>query len=419
MLKIFRRNLVVKVISFVFAILFWLFVMNQGTTAQLIPEQTYTIPLVTTGLPKNMVVMTELPSVLVRLQGINPSANINNIYAQVDLSEGKAGEQSYEIKVNTPVGTKAVDVQPSAILLQLDNVLEKTVPVEAIVSGVPADGYELGTTFVKPSAVNVRGPSSSLSKLTKVTVEVSAKGVNETIQISLPVSFRDKEGKPIFGSNSNYDILSAFPSTVDVIVPVVAKGLSSKMVPLKITSSGTPAQGKILRSLVPSPLRVQVLGTDQALKGFDALNLGPVDIDKLSEDKVFQIPIERVALPKGVSFNSGTTLSVVAQIGQGIIQKDISGVEVQIRDLGTGLEIVLEGLPESLKDVTAAQIQLWVDATGQVAGTYADAKVYWQLPPGLTMPITPQVKYSLKDKLVKGAESVSYTHLTLPTKRIV
>ena len=406
--KIFRRNLGVKVISFLFAIFIWLFVMNQGTPSTLIPEQTVSIPLVASGLPQNMVVMSVLPLVRVRLQGINPSANISDIYAQIDLSSGAPGERSYRINVIAPVGTNVVDVQPANIKLQLDTLQEKTVPVEAIVTGVPADGYQLGTIFVKPSAVNVRGPSSILSTLTKVTVEISATGANETIQITRPVSFRDKEGKPIFGPNPSVDILSAFPSTVDVIAPVVAKGLSSKMIPLKVTSIGTPAQGKILRFLVPSPSSVQVLGTPQALKGFDSLNLGPVDITNLTEDKSFQIPIEKVTLPQGVSFNAGTTLSIVAQIGPGIIQKTIPGVAVQIRNLGAGIDIdqpvtpidiVVEGLPNILKDLTSTPIQLWVDAKDQVAGPYTNVKVYWQLPPGVTMPTTPQVNYTLKAKL--------------------
>jgi YbbR domain-containing protein len=405
--NIFRRNLGVKVASLLFAILLWLFVMNQGTPDKLIPEQTLTIPLVASGLPQNMVVMTQLPLVRVRLQGINPSANIKDIYAQIDLSAGTPGERSYDIKVNAPVGTNVVDIQPANIKLTLEIVQEKTVPVEVLVTGVPADGYQWGTTFVKPSAVNVRGPSSILSTLTNVTVEIGATGANETIQISRPVSFRDKEGKLIYGPNPSVDILSAFPSTVDVIVPVVAKGLSSKIVPLRVTSSGTPAQGKILRSLIPSPTSVQVTGSSQALKGFDSLSLGPVDISNLSEDKVFQIPIEQVALPQGVSLYAGTTLSIVAQIGSGIIQKGISGVAVQIRNLGTDLEpdqlitpidIIVEGLPDILKDLTADQIQLWVDATGQAAGTYTNTKVYWQLPPGVTLQATPQVNYSLKAK---------------------
>jgi len=40
MVEIFRRNLVVKVVSFLFAILFWLFVLNQGETNKLLPEHT-------------------------------------------------------------------------------------------------------------------------------------------------------------------------------------------------------------------------------------------------------------------------------------------------------------------------------------------------------------------------------------------
>jgi YbbR domain-containing protein len=402
---VFRRNLGVKVISFLFAVLFWLFVMNQGSPDALTGDQIFTVPLVVSGLPQNMVVMTRLPSVRVRLQGINPSANIKDLYAQIDLSGGVPGERDYTITVNTPSGTKAIDLQPTDVTLKLDSIQEKTVPVEPVISGTPAEGYALGISLVRPSAVNVRGPSTVLSSLNKVTVEVSAADVTDTIQVSRPVTFRDKDGKPILGPDPSLDILSAYPSSVDVIDPVMAKGLSSKMIPIKVTSTGTPAQGKALRSVVPSPASVQVIGTAQALKGFDALNLGPVDVSNLTEDKTFQIPNEKITLPPGVNFFNGTALSVIAQIGPGAIQKGISGVTVQIRNLGAGLDIdqpvppidiVVEGLTDVVKNITADQIQLWVDASGQGAGSYTDAKVYWQLPPGVTLNTAPPVGYSLK-----------------------
>jgi YbbR domain-containing protein len=408
--NMFRRNLGFKIISFIFAILFWLFVSNQASSDTLIHEQTLNVPIRQIGLPQNMVIMTQLPLVSVRFQGFNPSPNIKDIYAQIDLSGATPGEHTYDINVKPPTGTNVVDQQPANVKLTLDTVQEKTVPVEVLVSGNPADGYQLGISFVKPSAVNVRGPSSILSTLDKVTVEISATGANDTIQVSRPVSFRDKGGNPIFGPDPSTEFLSAYPSSVDVIVPVIAKGLSSKMVPLKVTSNGTPAPGKVIRSLVASPASVQVFGTTQALKGFDSLNLGTVDISDLAEDKTFQIPIDKITLPPGVSLREGTTLSVIAQVGPGIIQKGISGVAVQIRNIGPDLEIdqsvpptdiVIEGLSDVLKNVTPDQIQLWVDATGQVAGSYTDAKVYWQLPPGVTMPTTPQVSYSLKAQAVK------------------
>ncbi|WP_407313679.1 YbbR-like domain-containing protein [Desulfosporosinus sp. SB140] len=405
MVEILRRNLGVKLLSFLFAILFWIFVMNQGTTDKLIPDQTLTVPLVVSNLPQNMIVMSQLPLVSVRFQGINPSANIKDIYAQIDLTGGTVGEHSYTIKVNTPTGTNVVDVQPASIKLVLDSVQEKTVTVQAVVSGNPADGFQMGTPIVKPSAVNVRGPSSIVGSLDKVTAEINLAGANDTVEVSRPISFRDKEGKPIFGPNPSVDILTSYPSSVDVIVPVVSKGMSSKMIPLKVTTTGTVPQGKVLSSLLPSPASVQVSGTPQALKGFDSLSIGPIDLSSLTEDKTFQIPLDKVTLPSGVTFLDGTTISVIAQIGPGPIQKTITGVPVQIRNVGTGLDVdqtiapidvVVVGLPDILKNLTADQIQLWVDASGQAAGSYSNTSVFWQLPPGVTMPTTPQVSYSLK-----------------------
>ncbi|MCO5388055.1 MAG: hypothetical protein NHB14_22275 [Desulfosporosinus sp.] len=110
---------------------------------------------------------------------------------------------------------------------------------------------------------------------------------------------------------------------------------------------------------------------------------------------------------------SGTTLSVIAQISPGPIRKSISQVAVKIHNIGEGLEleqpippvdIVIEGLSESVKDVKADQIQLWVDASGQAAGSYKEVKVFWQLPPGVTMPTTPQVNYNLKAVLENEPE---------------
>lgn len=403
--EMFRRNVGAKLAALLFAILFWLFVANQNSSDLLTGEQTLTIPLVSRGLPQNMVVMTRLPLVRVRLTGINPSVNIKDLYAEIDLSGGTPGEKIYEIKVNTPPGTKVVDLQPAEVKLQLDTVQEKTVPVQANVTGNPADGYQMGSAIIKPSSVNVRGPSSVLGMLEKVTVDIPVNGANDTIRMSPPVSFRDKSGKPIFGPDPSVDILSASPSSVDVIVPIISKGLSSKMIPLKVTSKGTPASGMVLRSLLPSPSSVEILGTPEALKGFDSLTLGPFDISNLAADKVFQVSPDKVTLPTGVSFPSGTTLTVVAQIGPGPIQKTIAGVPVQIRNIGTGLDVdqppstidvTVEGLPDVIKNLTSDQLQLWVDASGLGAGPVIDAKVYWQLPSGVTMISTPQVSFGLK-----------------------
>ena len=413
MLNRLRRNLGVKIVSVFLAALFWLFVMNEKTLEILTADQQITIPLVTARLPRNMVVMTPLPSVRVRLQGISPSTNIQELYAQVDLSGGEAGENSYAVMVNSPIGVNLVEVQPAKVQLLLDTVQEKPVHIEVVVSGYPAEGYKLGASYVRPSAVNLRGPSSILSSLNQVFVDVSVTGVSETVQVFRPVSIRDGEGNPIIGPNPSVEFLSTSPNTVDVIVPVIAEELVSKSVPLRVASSGTPAPGKILRSLILSQTNVQVLGTEQNLAGFDVLDLGVVDVTGLAEDKVFPFAVERIQLPEGVSFYEGTALSVMARIEAATVQKEIPGVGVQIRNLRADLilespiplvTVVIEGKSDILEQITPDQIELWVDAMGQAEGTYEAEKVFGQFPLGVAILTNPEVSYTLKKAVSEEEE---------------
>lgn len=403
---VFKRHLGYKVLSFILALLFWLYVTNQGTSPSVSGDQSLTVPLLTKGQPQDIIVVSKLPSVRIQVEGA-PSVNTKDLFAYIDLSDATPGEHQYQIQIEAPEGVKIQEIQPQQVTVQLDTVQEKVLPVQVKYTGTPAPGYEVGTAIVKPSAVNVRGPSSILSVLDKAIVEVSVEGADETFQVSYPVLFRDKSDKPIYGPDPSVDVLSAFPSSVDVTVPVSQQGLASKVVPVRAESQGTPAEGMALRSLNPAESSVKVLGTPEALQGFDALTIGPVDINGLSEDKVFQISPDKVVLPPGISFAGGTTFSVVADIGPEMQQQIVSGVQVKVRNIPEGLElsqnpgpldITVQGWPEVLQSVTADQIQLWVDASGLSAGSYPDTRVYYQLPPEVSLVTQPQVLLELRAK---------------------
>lgn len=406
MREMLKRNLGYKITSLVLAVLFWLWVTNQQSSAQgLYGDQTYTLPLVLRNQPSNIIVMTKLPAIRVRLQGNNPNLNVKDLYAYIDMSGSTPGEHTFTVKMDPQPQIKILDLQPQSLTLQLDSVQEKTLPVYVNLSGSPADGFQAGDPIVRPQAVNVRGPGTILNVLDKAIVEVSLTGANTAIQSSLPVLFRDKNGRPVYGPDPSVNVLTASPSTVELIVPVQPKGLASKDIPIKATPKGTPAQGMVLRSLTPSPPSVTVYGTASALKGFDALNLGPVDISGLKEDKVFTIPSDKLNLPTGVSFGAPVTFNVVAQITQGPIDKTISGVPVTVKNLAPGVDqekpippisVTLRGMPDILNSVTPDQIQLWVDAGGLAPGSYPNTRVYYQLPPGVEMVIQPEVTLSLK-----------------------
>lgn len=404
---ILRRNLGYKIASLVIAVLLWLIVMNQGTIQQSSGDQTFTIPLVTTGQPANTVLLSKLPSVRVRLQWDNVNVNTKELFAYVDLSSAGSGEKSYQVKMDVPSGVKILDLQPATVAINLDSITEKVLPVKVKLTGTPGDGFTTGDPVARPSSVSVRGASTILSGLSNVTVEVSVAGATAPVQINSPVLFRDKNGDPIFGADSGADSLSANPSSVEVVVPVQAKSAASKLIPLKVTSTGTPASGKILQALIPTPAGITLLGDENVLSSLDSITIGPLDISGLTEDKLFPISIANINLPKGVSVASGTSLSVLAQIVSAPVSRTISAVPVQVRNLDPSLEleepiapisVTLRGLPEVVNEISANEISLWVDAAGLTEGVHDNVQLYWQAPSGTEINSVPKVSVTLKVK---------------------
>jgi Uncharacterized protein conserved in bacteria len=402
---IFKRNLGYKIVSVFFALLFWIWVSYQGINGSSSIDQLFTVPLVTKGLPSNLIVMSKLPSIKVHLQG-NSALNVKDLSAYVDLSNGTVGEHTYQVDMDIlTTGIKVSEIQPAYVLIKLDVIQEKVLPVAVNISGSPEAGFVAGDPIVKPSAVNVRGPATLLGVLEKVTVELSVAGATDSLQINRPVLFRDKDGKPVYGPDPAADILLASPNNVEVIIPIQQASLSSKKIPLHVTSTGSPAKDMVLRSLSAVPAGIQIWGPAESLKEIEFISVKPVDITDLKEDKTFSISVDMLSLPKGVSVASGTNLTVLAQISSSLNRKTLSGVAVSVKNISTGLavdpalpsvEVSVQGTPEALNSLTPEQLQLWVDATGLAAGDYPNSKVLWQLPPGVEIVLIPQVDLHLK-----------------------
>jgi YbbR domain-containing protein len=402
---VFKRNLGYKIVSVFFALLFWIYVSYQGINSSSSIDDTFTVPLVTKGLPSNLVVMSKLPSIKVHLKG-NSALNVKDLSAYVDLSGGTVGEHNYQVDMDiSSTGIQVSEVQPANVSIKLDVIAEKVLPVAVVISGSPKAGFIAGDPIVKPSAVNVRGPATLLSLLEKVTVELSIEGAADSLQINRPVLFRDKDGKPVYGPDPAVDILLASPNNVEVIVPLQPASLGSKKVPLQVTTTGIPAKDMVLRSLSAVPGSIQIWGSAESLKEIEFISVKPVDITDLKEDKAFTISMDMLSLPEGVSVASGTNLTVLAQIGSSLNRKTLSGVAVSVKNISTGLdvdpalpsvEVSVQGPPEVINSLTPEQLQLWVDATGLTAGNYPNSKVFWQLPPGVEIVSIPQVDLSLK-----------------------
>jgi YbbR domain-containing protein len=195
MLKALTENWILKLVSMVFALVLWFFVMGERRV-----EVGYTVPLELKNVPSDMMIANEVPSLVdVRLSGprtmlmnLSPS----DISISVDLSDLKPGLTSFkrlEERLNIPSGLKVTRLSPSFVDVRLDRVKTKSVPVEAVFAGVPAEGYSLGEVKIKPPRVEVEGAESELKDVSEVMTEaVDIEGVKESFALIVPLNYQGK-----------------------------------------------------------------------------------------------------------------------------------------------------------------------------------------------------------------------------------
>ncbi len=161
------------------------------------------------GLPENLVVRDGMiGKVAVRLRGSSEMLRglaSRDLTYTVSLAGVQPGANVLPLNVAQMAEFRAyelVDVQPGRLVLEVDTLLEKVVPLEADVVPLPKDApLSLTQVLLEPSFVTVKGPESQIRPLEH-----------------LPVPF-DPNRDPAAGTRA-INIAIAAPAQVDITPPV-------------------------------------------------------------------------------------------------------------------------------------------------------------------------------------------------------
>jgi YbbR domain-containing protein len=111
----------------------------------------------------------------------------------IDLKPGLTSFKRLEERLNIPSGVKVTRLSPSFIDVKLERIREKVVPLKAVFSGIPAEGFQLGAVRLKPDQVTVQGAESEIKDITEVTTDpVDVEGAKESFTLMVPISYRGK-----------------------------------------------------------------------------------------------------------------------------------------------------------------------------------------------------------------------------------
>ena len=227
-----KKNKGLKFLAILLALVAWLALGSEERT-----ETTLQMVLELTNLPKNLMVINEIPSQIeVRVQGprsVIRELSTEKLHKQVDLSGAKPGSRSEIFTpggLNLPRGVVVTRIRPSAVSIELDQALIRRVEVQPVIKGSPAPGFEVAEVVISPKEALVRGPQCEINQLKYInTIPIDINKLSSSVTKDVELDFQNLaltylDSQPLFAKITIKPKLEAKTYNNIIIVPIGSTG---------------------------------------------------------------------------------------------------------------------------------------------------------------------------------------------------
>lgn len=160
----------------------WLYVMSEQNP---VIERDFVVKLQQRNVAENMVVLNAPDNIKVKVSGqrsLLGGVTEKEVIAYIDCDGRDVGQQYLPVHAQFPEG-QVVEVYPNNIYVYLDKISERTMPVETVVIGLPANDYALSKQDVSPQTVQVRGAGHRLDAMVRVVAPVDVSDKQRDFEI--------------------------------------------------------------------------------------------------------------------------------------------------------------------------------------------------------------------------------------------
>ncbi len=322
-----------------------------------------------------MVVSGSKPTVTLRLRGNRSDLNkLKNSDITIIANLAKinhAGEQSlsYDVYFTGNGGTNAFEIvnqNPSVLTLQIAEWATKDVQVVVNYTGTLGLDYIAykDDVILTPNVITITGPKSVVDQVAQARINVDLTDQTETINRSYRATLCNSKGEPV-------DVASV---TANGDVQVTLRILRVKELRLEIT----PKYGSVVTeensSWVLSHTTIKVAGSDKLLANLpDVLNLGEIDLTKITANTTETIPITEGMLQGAENLSGITEVTVTITVPERTsrelyIPKDqirVSGLPegMNLEIVPNYIKVTLIGWAYQVSTITAEDLVVTIDAT--------------------------------------------------------
>ena len=407
----FTKNLALKIVSLLFAMLIWGYVMVEVN-----PKRVKTItdvPISFSGESslhdRGLAVRGDRDDILrnvtvrVKVQLTDYTGlDASDISASISLRPvNKADTYKLKIDATSSLGT-VENVSPSEITIEVDELATMLVPIDVEYSGELPDGYWKSEPTLASQSIKVSGPRDDVSTISKAICTIDLEDRTTSYNEAILLKYVDKNGDEI----DTALFLDTLPSVVVKMDVMRIVELPINAADAVLGADALPANYEVY-DVVATPPTVRVVGSENALSGLTGIKIENIDVSG-STSSVQQNVV--ITAPEGTTLLDDPNITVYVGIREKQDSAQFKGVPIETKGLGkkltaelsaTECEVNITGRTSLMKLLQRKDVSVYVDLTGLTAGTYK---------------ITPMVSLASKEMQTDLQWTVSLPEVTVTIK---
>ena len=411
----FTRNLGLKIVALVFAILLWAYVLValNPVRSKSIDDVPITLEGYTDLLSRNLILVNSD----LGMADVEVNATITN-HSDLDASRitcraslgtiSAAGTYRLplSVTVQSNLGTVA-SVDPRTVTVEVDNLIVKTVPVKLELTGTLPEGYEVVAESMV-STITVEGAARYIEPTVRAVATVDLTGRTENVEESVNVVFYDK-------NDNEVTVVTRSQNNPNVTVRATISAYKLVNIRPEVTLEDDVYYESINQV---SPASVVLYGTSEALAAIDTVSTQalvlPAERGVVTRDLTLVLP-EGVSLKRGQSSSVTLNAVVTEKTGEIALEAPLTyanlGKDLAIADgAPTIAYLTVSGPLKQVEQVTPESLTVKVDLAGYGPGD-------WELIPvvqGLDANRFPDVTVTLQEQRVQVTLLSPVTEETTP-----
>ncbi|MBP3914975.1 CdaR family protein [Clostridium sp.] len=277
--KNFKNEIITIIISFIAAMIIWLYVANMKNPIEVKVYNDVDVELINLDKLKSQdlsIMSNSINKIAVGVTGRFTDLqkfSSKNISASINLENLVLEEGTNKVNVNVSIDDPKIslvnDKTTLTLELQVEKIIHKDIAVTFQSKGNLGQDYVLGDVSLLENLVTCSGTKDDIDSIKQVVATVDISGKESSFTESSTIKALNKNGDELKGILFNI-------KEVHVEVPVYFK----KEVPLIVQISKSPPEGHKLTEKNPETNKVTIYGDKEILDGITSIKTEPVDLSR-------------------------------------------------------------------------------------------------------------------------------------------